>query len=311
MLDKMNEKKENSASNVFNNVEMVNENIIPFPPSSYPNKNNYLKLDDAKIYYEVYGEGPAVVFVHGLGGNHLSWWQQIPYFTDRYKCVNFSHRGFANSKNYSNKIGHEVFASDLAALIDYLELDEVYLVAQSMGGWTSVTYALNNPNKVKGIILASTSGTIDFKQVVHPEIEKIEEWEKWSKSEMEFLKSNNVLNAIGMEMAKTKPELSFVYEQIYNLTPYSYKENIRADIKANRNKSPELLQNLNIPFLFLTGEFDVSFPPSGALALSSVLKNAEFVSFKNSGHSVYFERALEFNKAVDKFLSKYSQVCIK
>lgn len=306
-----------NENNITEFSKSISENIIEdleiqhFPPSSYPNKNNYLELDDAQIYYEVYGEGPAIIFIHGLGGNHLSWWQQIPYFSNRYKCVNFSHRGFANSKNYSNKIGHEVFAEDLNALIEHLKLDEVYLVAQSMGGWTSITYALNNPEKVKGIVLASTSGTIDFKQINHPEIERIHLWEEWSKKEMELLKNNNVLNAIGFEMAKTQPELSFVYEQIYNLTPYSYKEMIRTDIKANRIKSPELLQNLKIPFLFLTGEHDVSFPPAGASALTSILENSELISFKNSGHSVYFERPAEFNIAVDEFVSRISGIPTK
>jgi len=307
----MNEKSMNEFSNSRSSNKTKDIKIKHFAPSSYPHKNNYLELDDAKIYYEVNGEGPAVVFVHGLGGNHLSWWQQIPHFSSRYKCVNFSHRGFLNSKNYSNKIGHEVFANDLSALIEHLKLDKVYLVAQSMGGWTSITYALNNPQKVKVIVLTSTSGTIDFKQINHPEIKKLHLWEQWSKKEIELLKKENILNAIGFEMANTQPELTFVYEQINNLTPYSYKEIIRKNIRANRIKSPELLKQLNIPFLFLTGENDVSFPPMGAIALKSIMKNAEVISFKNTGHSVYFERPIDFNIAVDKFLSKISGIPVK
>ena len=39
--------------------------------------------DGASLYYEVHGKGPALVFAHGLGGNHASWWQQVPVFADR------------------------------------------------------------------------------------------------------------------------------------------------------------------------------------------------------------------------------------
>ena len=57
----------------------------------------YLDRPDCRLYYETEGQGPALVFAHGLGGNHLSWWQQVPHFRDRYTCVTFAHRGFSPS----------------------------------------------------------------------------------------------------------------------------------------------------------------------------------------------------------------------
>ena len=60
----------------------------------------YLDLpdDDARLDYELHGPkpgaAPALVFAHGAGGNHLSWWQQVPHFRDRYTCLVFDHRGF-------------------------------------------------------------------------------------------------------------------------------------------------------------------------------------------------------------------------
>lgn len=52
-----------------------------------------LERPDCRIHYEVTGEGPAIVFAHGLGGNHLSWWQQVAHFAPRHACVTFAHRG--------------------------------------------------------------------------------------------------------------------------------------------------------------------------------------------------------------------------
>ena len=57
----------------------------------------FLDRPDCRLYYEAEGAGPVLVFAHGLGGNHMSWWQQVPHFRDRYTCVTFSHRGFAPS----------------------------------------------------------------------------------------------------------------------------------------------------------------------------------------------------------------------
>src|SRR5207253_6388090 len=95
-----------------------------------------LKRAFGQLYYEVTGSGPALLFAHGLGGNHLSWWQQVPYFRDRYTCVTFAHRGFAPSRQAPSSPGADAYTDDLAAFIDYLGLDDVRLVAQSMGGWS-------------------------------------------------------------------------------------------------------------------------------------------------------------------------------
>ena len=60
-------------------------------------QRGYLDRPGCRLYYEADGSGPVLVFAHGLGGNHLSWWQQVPHFRDRYTCVTFAHRGFAPS----------------------------------------------------------------------------------------------------------------------------------------------------------------------------------------------------------------------
>ena len=88
------------------------------------------------------GAGPFLVFAHGLGGNHLSWWQQVPHFRDRYTCVTFSHRGFAPSSAPPGGPDPADYAGDLAALLDHLGARDVRIVAQSMGGWSALEYRL-------------------------------------------------------------------------------------------------------------------------------------------------------------------------
>ena len=44
-----------------------------------------------------------LVFAHGAGGNHLSWWQQVPHFMDRYTCVVFDHRGYGRSVDTADR----------------------------------------------------------------------------------------------------------------------------------------------------------------------------------------------------------------
>ena len=114
-----------------------------------------------KLHYEVTGSGPALIFAHGLGGNQMSWWQQVAYFAPYYTCVAFAHRGFAPSDPVAGGPDAADYAGDLAALIEHLKFTDVRLVGQSMGGWTVLEYATTNPTRVKALVLSSTSGTID------------------------------------------------------------------------------------------------------------------------------------------------------
>ena len=57
-------------------------------------KRGFLERPGCRIYYEVTGSGPPVIFVHGLGSNHLTWWQQVAHLSNNYTCVTFAHRGY-------------------------------------------------------------------------------------------------------------------------------------------------------------------------------------------------------------------------
>ena len=124
----------------------------------------FIERPGCRVAYEVTGEGPAIVFAHGLGGGLMSWWQQVAHFAPGYTCVAFSHRGFFPSTAPEGGPDPREYANDLAALVDELGLGDVRIVCQSMGGWTGVEYALLRPGKVKALVLASTAGTLDPRQ---------------------------------------------------------------------------------------------------------------------------------------------------
>ncbi len=101
----------------------------------------------------------------GSAAGSSSWWQQVPHFRKRFSCVVFSHRGFAPSRDASG-LGPRRFVDDLEALLQHLHVDDVRLVGQSMGGWSCLGHALRRPEKVRGLVMACTTG-----QVTTPEID--------------------------------------------------------------------------------------------------------------------------------------------
>src|SRR6185295_3854481 len=120
----------------------------------------YALINGIDLYYESHGEGPAVVFAHGAGGNHLSWWQQIPVFRPHFRCVTFDHRAFGLSRDGEGEgqRGRRAFHEDLRELLNYLEIDRAAIVAQSMGGRSAVGFSLLNPGRCTAMVLAGTTG---------------------------------------------------------------------------------------------------------------------------------------------------------
>ena len=89
-------------------------------------------INGIEFYYESHGGGPAIAFAHGAGGNHLSWWQQIPAFSSGYRCITFDHRGWGASVEPPGGPGRKAFVEDLKQLLDHLNIERTFLIAQSM-----------------------------------------------------------------------------------------------------------------------------------------------------------------------------------
>jgi len=272
--------------------------------SALQTQRGYLERPGCRLYYEVTGAGPAIVFAHGLGGNHLSWWQQVPHFCGRYTCVTFAHRGFAPSSDIPDGPDPADYAGDLAALIDQLALDRVFLVAQSMGGWACLEYALANAQRVRALVLASTAGAIARRATLLRDPPALDAWIARAAAARTDMQRDGVHPAAGPRMAREQPALHFLYRAIDAIAGAKFdKEALRARMIALQTRPPDDLAGLNVPTLFITGDEDVVFPPPLAPALAALMPNARVEAVTGAGHSVYFERAEVFNRLVDDFFS--------
>lgn len=254
-----------------------------------------LARPDASLYYEVTGEGAAMVFAHGLGGNHLSWWQQVAEFAPGHSCVTFAHRGFPPSSGE----GAHRYPDDLAALMDHLGLERAVLVCQSMGGWTGLEYAIARPERVAALVMASTSGTVDYRKLG---LKDLDAWLASAGLRMADQVKRGVSVAAGERMASEQPGLHGLYAGISALLPAARREAIRAELMRLRNRPPEILAALKMPVLWITGDEDLVFPPQAGPELSKRALNSRHADVAKAGHSVYFERAAEFNRLLRDFL---------
>jgi pimeloyl-ACP methyl ester carboxylesterase len=256
-----------------------------------------------RLYYEVTGQGPPIVFAHGLGGNHLSWWQQVAHFSRAHTCVTFAHRGFAPSDPVENGPDPEDYAGDLAALIDHLGLDRPVLVAQSMGGWSCLRHALDNPGKVSGLMMACTTGMLDFRKGTRDISADLAIWQARADEAAPRWSEAGIHPACGEGLAARSPALHELYKAIDRLNARLDKVALRRRLALSRHRSPSEIASLSCPVLFLSGADDLVVPAFGLAAVAAEAPDARFALVPDAGHSVYFENPVRFNAELDAFIA--------
>lgn len=248
------------------------------------------------LYYESYGGGDdVVVFAHGLGGNHLSWWQQIPAFGQRYRCVVFDHRGFGASLDAPSGPGIRAFVEDFRGLLDHLGIDQTYIVGQSMGGFTALGFALAYPGRTRAIVMADT--TFPY---IGPETRAMMRRQgERARTAPDTLRGV----AYSEAYARRDPEGAFLYDAISRLNP-PRPDDFFAPQRLPPSPSEDELASLSVPALFLCGAEDPLFPPSVMEAASALVPGSRLVVVPDAGHSVYWERPRAFNDAVLRFFEQ-------
>ena len=262
-----------------------------------------LKRPFGSLHYEVTGRGPALIFAHGLGGNQMSWWQQVAYFSASYTCVAFAHRGFAPSDPVPSGPNPENYSGDLSALINHLGFDDVRLVGQSMGGWTMLDYAIAFPSTVKALVLSSTSGTIDRRGADPSGGAQYDGWLKDAEAKVAAGLAKGVHPAVGLGAAERFPALHLLYKSIDEMAGPLDKEKVRAGLRRTASRRLAEFARFRVPTLLIAGGQDVVFPAFLAAAIAAGLPCASAQMIPDSGHSPYFEQAATFNRLVEAFLS--------
>jgi pimeloyl-ACP methyl ester carboxylesterase len=225
----------------------------------------------------------------------LSWWQQVPEFSKTYQVITFDHRSFGQSRDLPNGPGPNAFVQDLTALLDHLGIQKVAVAGQSMGGWTVCGFASAHPERTSALILCDTTGGVDTGEVTKAHA-NLRERSQGNLAQI-------LANAYARSFPERAPTLCFLYQQISTLNTHVAPNLVSLLFDLKHSIKP--IVEYKIPTLLLVGEEDVLTPPQAMASIAGQIPQARFVKVSQAGHSVYFERAEEFNRIVGGFLREY------
>lgn len=254
-----------------------------------------LSIGKFSLYYERVGTGPTLIFLHGLGGNHLSWWQQVPFFMRWFECITIDQRSFGLSPDPDGFFNRS-HTSDLLALLDHLHIQKTVLVGQSMGGWTIVGTALEHPERVAAMVMADTPGGI-----FTPEMDALRSAISRGALPMDTSPPIGALPTYARDYFARHPEMAYLYDSLRILGARPPEDALQR-IGGLRYDLARVRERLTMPILCVEGEEDALIPPAVIRELVRALPDARLAIVPGCGHSVYFENPAVFNQLVLDFL---------
>lgn len=258
--------------------------------------------DGESIYWELATNGdlddrPVVVLSHGAGGTHAVWYQQIPVLGQHFRVLTWDSRGFGLSTNRNDAPSAPAAASDLAAVLDALDIERAHFVGQSMGGWHTSALVAEHPQRVLSLVYADTVGGL---------------WTPGLKDSFAvFMRAGGLARqgpqslgshpALWPGTAERDPAHAFLYEALGSFhTPPMDKIATTIDWAIEH----AVVDELGVPVLFIAGEHDSLFPPAELAKSCQLLSNGRYVEIPEAGHSPYFEQPAAWNEAVLGFLTQ-------
>lgn len=254
----------------------------------------------ASIYLEVVGPatggGTPVVLCHGAGGNHAIWFRQVAAFASERPVITWDHRGFGRTCAESGVGDPVVSRDDLAAVLDAAGVERAHVVAQSMGGWTALGFAIAHAERVASLTLADTVAGIGTEAVA-------ENWGAYLARRKEAGDREGYADsfALGTRFVAEDPSGAALYQAIGSLNPDLPQERLSAILTTTWPLDD--VKRVAVPTLFVVGGEDDIFPPPVIEACASVIRGAQVEEIPGTGHSPYFEAPAMWNRVVGDFLT--------
>ncbi len=263
----------------------------------------YAAINGAQLYYELAGQGRPLVLVHAGVADSGMWDGQFEAFAKHYLTIRYDMRGYGKSVPVP---GEYTFRDDLYALLQFLKVEQAYLVGCSMGGGTCMDVALEHPEMAAALVMVGSGPgglEIDVPLLdIFAEMEAADAAKDWDR--LTELETQLWFDGEGRTPDQVDADArARLWKMNWQAVEYAAQE-------LGTRKAPlqptatERLPDLAIPVLIIYGDRDTAYIQQSASYMDKHLSNARKVLMPNTAHLPNMERPAEFNQIVLDFLQK-------
>ncbi|MFL9831530.1 alpha/beta hydrolase [Flavobacterium sp. ST-87] len=258
-----------------------------------------ITVNNFNLSYNDVGEGSVpVIFIHGFPFDKSMWHGQMDFLKSAYRVISFDIRGFGNSIDTDSSLSIDLFAEDLIAFMDELNIEKAVVCGLSMGGYIALNAYQRFSERFEALILADTQCIADTPEVKEKRYEAINEIEVNGTANF----NEGFIKKVFYEdsFRNKKEQVEELKKVVFSNPEHVVQRGLKAI--AERSESCSVLTEINIPTLIICGKEDSVTPLAQSEAMKESISGATLKVIENAGHVSNLEQKDKFNQHILDFL---------
>lgn len=252
-----------------------------------------LDVEGSSLYYQVKGEGTAIVFIHPPLLTSTNFDYQLEQLSKAYKVITFDIRGHGKSVYSKQAITYPLIANDIVNLLDYLGIERAFICGYSTGGSILLEFLLANPSRgLGGIVISGMSEVKDFylKQRISLAIK---------------LANKKTISVLNLMISWGNSKTHQVFRELYKDASYGDVRNIQQYYRNSLHYNcTNRLQEIESPVLLVFGTKDKVFHQYARI-LQEKLPHNDLTFIKYEKHQIPTKAAFKLNEMIDEFIKNH------
>ena len=237
------------------------------------------------------GEGPPILFLHGVGSDKSVWKPQLDHFGNARRAVAFDYPGYGESEQAPDATRDD-FAAAILAAMDALGIQQAHICGLSLGGVIAIAMHAAAPDRCTSLILADSFA-------FHPDGQAIYDRSTAASHDMRGLATAR----IGALLVSEAPRAE-VIDTMAAIDPEAYRIGARAVWLADQRDRAAAIR---VPTLVICGDEDAITPPSLSEELVGLIPGSSLRVIPGASHLANLDKVADFNAAIDDFLTAVKQ----
>lgn len=260
---------------------------------------NNISFQTKTISYTITGEGPCLVLLHGFPMDHRVWEKSSQHLSTYFKTICIDLPGFGNSDVLDEIHSMSIMAQAVQAVLDQEKIEKCVVLGHSMGGYVSLEFAKQFPERLKGLILLHSQAAADDESAKKNRNNAI----KAVNENKEAFIIPFIDGLFSDQFTQKHPEkIQFIKEICLS----QKVDAISAALAGMRDRADqlELLKRIHVPVLFILGKEDKRMPFDKIMLQATLPEHAELLILDKVAHFGFMEKPQIVGMTIGQFAEK-------